>query len=196
MTRMVFRFLPFIFAGFFGVLPFGAAQAQPGGPNSVEPILASAIPDADGIRRLAVLRALDKITGRAIDIPAPVGVPVQFGTLYITVRYCYTVPPEEPPETSAFLQIDELSFGAPADAEPTRIFSGWMFASSPALNALEHPVYDVWAITCRTDEPEPDPEPGSEFGPGPLLPVIEDVPAASGAVEVADDAAAPPVSVP
>jgi hypothetical protein len=114
----------------------------------------NATPDEDGIRRMAILRALDKVTGRAIDLNAPAGVPVDFGTLTITVRHCYTVPPEEPPETSAFLQIDEREGGV---GEPMRIFSGWMFASSPALNALEHGVYDVWVITCRTDAPPPEP---------------------------------------
>ena len=101
---------------------------------------------------MVVLRGLDKVTGRAIDINAPAGVPVKFGTLIMTARYCYTVPPEEPPETTAFLQIDEnAKKGEPAK----RLFSGWMFASTPALNALEHSVYDVWVITCKTDEPAP-----------------------------------------
>jgi hypothetical protein len=112
------------------------------------PTLADATPDAHGIRRMVVLRGLDKVTGRAIDVNAPSGVPVRFGSLVITARYCYTVPPEEPPETTAFLQIDDTKAGKPAK----RMFSGWMFASTPALNALEHPVYDVWVITCKTDE--------------------------------------------
>jgi hypothetical protein len=98
---------------------------------------------------MAVLRALDKITGRTTDIDAPAGVPVRYGSLIITAQFCYTVPPEEPPETTAFLQIDESKPGQPV----TRLFSGWMFASTPALNALEHPTYDVWVITCKTEEP-------------------------------------------
>jgi len=96
-----------------------------------------------------VLRALDKITGRTTDINAPAGVPVRYGSLIITAQYCYTVPPEEPPETTAFLQIDESKPGQ----QVHRLFSGWMFASTPALNALEHPTYDVWVINCKTDEP-------------------------------------------
>ena len=131
----------------------GFAQAP---ANNVPPTvraltLADAMPDARGLRRMVVLRGLDKVTGRAIDINAPAGVPVKFGTLIMTARYCYTVPPEEPPETTAFLQIDEDKRGEPAK----RLFSGWMFASTPALNALEHSVYDVWVITCKTDEPAP-----------------------------------------
>ena len=127
------------------------AQAAPA-PTVLPPKavgLADAVPDAHGVKRMAVLRGLDKLTGRAIDVNAPVGVPVRFGTLTLTVRYCYTVPPEEPPETTAFLQIDENIQGQP----PKRMFSGWMFASTPALNGLEHPVYDVWVINCKTDTP-------------------------------------------
>jgi hypothetical protein len=129
----------------------GAAAAAPA-PTPLPPkpaTIADAKPDAHGIKRMAVLRGLDKITGRAIDINAPAGVPVRFGSLTLNVRYCYTVPPEEPPETTVFVQIDDN----PPSAPPKRMFSGWMFASTPALNALEHPTYDVWVITCKTDEP-------------------------------------------
>jgi hypothetical protein len=130
-----------------------AAFAAPAPAPTVLPprpvFLADALPDSHGVKRMAVLRALDKVTGRATEINAPAGVPVRFGTLTLTMRTCYTVPPEEPPETSAFLQIDEVLPGA----APKRMFSGWMFASTPALNALEHPTYDVWVITCKTDDP-------------------------------------------
>ena len=128
----------------------GAAHAQ--APHVIPPrapAIADAKPDAQGVKHMAVFRGLDKITGRARDIDAPVGVPVKFGTLTLTVQYCHTVPPEEPPETTAFVQIDENVPGA----KPKRMFSGWMFASSPALNGLEHPTYDVWVVTCKTDEP-------------------------------------------
>ncbi len=117
---------------------------------------------------MAVLRGLDKVTGRATDVFAPSGVPVRFGSLSITVRYCHTVPPEEPPETTAFLQVDDVD----PQNHATRIFSGWMFASTPALNAVEHPIYDVWVITCRTDAPEtaPEPEVPAELPPLPPTP--------------------------
>jgi len=134
---------------------FGQGVAQTPASNGAAPprvlTVADAAPDARGVKRMVVLRGLDKVTGRAIDINAPAGMPVNFGTLIMTARYCYTVPPEEPPETTAFLQIDETTRGGPAK----RLFSGWMFASTPALNALEHSVYDVWVITCKTDEPAP-----------------------------------------
>jgi hypothetical protein len=130
-----------------------AAQSDSSPPPLRKLTLDAAIPDAHGIKRLAVLRGLDKITGRATDIEAPAGVAVRYGSLLITVRYCYTRPPEEPPETTAFLQIDDVRPGQ----EPARVFSGWMFASTPALHALEHAVYDVWVITCRTNVPAPTP---------------------------------------
>lgn len=114
-----------------------------------EPKVTDAIPGKDGIKRLLVLRGLDKITGRPTNIYAPVGVPVKFATLEITARYCYSTPPSEPPETTAFLQIDDRR----TDQSTKREFSGWMLASSPSLNALENPLYDVWVISCMTNQP-------------------------------------------
>jgi hypothetical protein len=94
---------------------------------------------------VALLQGLDKTTARISKFLAPVGTPVRFGTLAILVRDCEKRPPEETPESAAFLEIDELR---PGEAK-TRLFSGWMFASSPALSALEHPVYDVNLLECR-----------------------------------------------
>lgn len=91
-------------------------------------------------------RALDKITARITDLELPEDQPLELGSLIITARYCYSRPPEEAPETYAFLEID----GHPEGARE-RLFTGWMIASSPALNALEHPVYDVWITGCRVD---------------------------------------------
>jgi hypothetical protein len=94
---------------------------------------------------VAVLQGLDKITARISRFEAPIDQPVRFGTLTIVVRDCKKRPPEEPPESAAFLQIDEQR---PGDPERRRIFSGWMFASSPALSAIEHPVYDIVVLDC------------------------------------------------
>src|ERR1700757_5251350 len=94
---------------------------------------------------VARLEGLDKITARVSKFDAPVDERVQFGTLPIRVRDCEKNPPEESPESAAFLEIDELR---PGEAR-MRVFSGWMFASSPALSALEHPVYDVNLLDCR-----------------------------------------------
>jgi hypothetical protein len=112
--------------------------------------LADAAPDENGIRRAAVFRGLDKVTARVSDFLAPVGVPVRFGALEVTARTCNKRPPEETPEVSVFVEIDDISYSG----EARRLFSGWMFASSPALNPVEHAVYDVWVIDCRTDAPE------------------------------------------
>ncbi|WP_425450444.1 DUF2155 domain-containing protein [Virgifigura deserti] len=95
--------------------------------------------------QIAVLQALDKITARVSTIEAPINSTVQFGTLQITARHCDKRPPEETPESAAFLEIVEVK----PDEEPTERFTGWMFASSPALSALEHPVYDLWVIDCK-----------------------------------------------
>lgn len=95
--------------------------------------------------KVAVLQGLDKVTARISTIEAPIGEEVTFGTLVITARTCRNRPPEEPPETTAFLEVIDDKPGEP----PRLVFSGWMFASSPALSALEHAVYDVWVIDCR-----------------------------------------------
>lgn len=111
--------------------------------------LSDAVPGKDGVKRALVLRGLDKITGRPTNIFAPIGVPVDFATLTITARYCYSTPPSEPPETTAFIEITDHR----PDQPQKRAFSGWMHASSPSLNGLQHPLYDVWVISCKTNQP-------------------------------------------
>jgi hypothetical protein len=95
---------------------------------------------------VAVLRALDKITARVEQIDVPIDHPLNFGTLIVTVRTCRVTPPEATPEAAAFLEISELKPGQ----KDTPVFRGWMFASSPALSAMEHPVYDIWVTGCKT----------------------------------------------
>lgn len=92
----------------------------------------------------AILQGLDKVTGRVSTIEAPVGETVRFGALEIIARTCDKRPPEETPESAAFVDIWEVRPGEPAIS----LFRGWMFASSPALSAMEHPVYDVWVLDC------------------------------------------------
>jgi hypothetical protein len=92
----------------------------------------------------AVLQGLDKITARISTLEVPLDEPVRFGTLDIIVRACYRTPPTEPPESTAFLEIADNR----ANGDRLQAFSGWMFASSPALSAMEHPVYDVWVVDC------------------------------------------------
>lgn len=98
-------------------------------------------------RPAAVLQGLDKVTARISTVHAPVGKTVRFGTLDITVATCQEHPPTLAPESAAFLSIDNRL----PDEAAERVFSGWMFASSPGLNALEHPVYDVWVLSCSSD---------------------------------------------
>ncbi|WP_417789967.1 DUF2155 domain-containing protein [Terasakiella pusilla] len=93
---------------------------------------------------MVVLQGLDKVTARVSRLEAPVGEFIRFGTLEIVARTCDKRPPTETPESAAFLDITESKPGDP----PTEVFRGWMFASSPALNPMEHPVYDVWVLDC------------------------------------------------
>ena len=94
---------------------------------------------------VAVFHGLDKITGRIITFEAAINETVQFGTLQITPRVCYSRPPTEAPQTDAFAQVDEID----DKKEEKRIFSGWMFADSPGLHGVEHPIYDVWLTDCK-----------------------------------------------
>jgi hypothetical protein len=108
-------------------------------------------PPAPSGPAVLMLRGLDKITGRPTNIEAPIGKPVPFATLTITARFCYSTPASETPETAAFVQIQDKR----PDQSERRIFSGWMYASSPGLNAVEHPLYDVWVIGCRNSGAPP-----------------------------------------
>ena len=91
-----------------------------------------------------LLQGLDKITARVSTIEAPINKAVRFGSLEITVLACDKKPPEELPESAAYLVIRDIR----PDEGPVKLFRGWMFASSPALSALEHPVYDIWVLDC------------------------------------------------
>lgn len=123
--------------------------------------VADARPGKDGVKRMAILRGLDKITGQAVNIDAPVGVPVTYATLTIAAHYCYSTPPSETPQTTAFLTIVDRR----PDKPENRVFSGWMWASSPSLNAMQHPLYDVWVISCRTNQPGQEAPPVASTAP-------------------------------
>lgn len=101
---------------------------------------------------VAKLQGLDKVTARISTVDAPVGATVAFGPLVITARTCRKRPPEDEPESAAFLEIAEVT----TDDERVEVFSGWMFASSPALSAMDHGVYDVWVLDCVDPEAEPE----------------------------------------
>ncbi len=105
---------------------------------------------------IVVLRVLDKITARVEEFDLVVGKTTQFGALALTARTCRaTLPEESPPESAAYIEISEIIPGAQSKA----VFNGWMFASSPALSAMEHPVYDLWVTGCREQKSEPPKSP-------------------------------------
>ena len=93
----------------------------------------------------AVFSGLDKITGRIISFDVAINETVQFGALQVTPRACYTRPVTEAANTDAFIEADEITL----QGEIKRVFTGWMFAASPGLHAIEHPIYDVWLADCK-----------------------------------------------
>jgi hypothetical protein len=105
---------------------------------------------ADKIKHpTAVFAGLDKITGRIISFEVAIDETVQFGSLQITPRVCFSRPATEAPQTDVFAEVDEVA----SDKTYQRIFSGWMFADSPGLHGIEHPVYDIWLTDCKGDGP-------------------------------------------
>ena len=116
---------------------------QPGDEVMVEP------PAQKIANPTAVFSGLDKITGRIISFDVAINETVRFGALEVTPRVCYTRPPTEAPNTDGFIEVDELTL----QGELKRIFTGWMFAASPGLNAVEHPIYDVWLTDCKGGAP-------------------------------------------
>ena len=111
---------------------------------------AALVPEQMIERPSAKLQGLDKITARTSTFTIAVGETRQFGSLRVTLRACRENPPIEAPESAAFLEVVESQ----QDEEAQTVFSGWMFASSPALSAMEHPVYDVWVLGCEGDDEE------------------------------------------
>jgi hypothetical protein len=109
-------------------------------------VLGSGAAMADKIKNpMAVFAGLDKITGRIISFEVAVDETVQFGALQLTPRVCYTRPLTETPNTTGFVEVDEVAL----DNKYRRIFSGWMFAASPGLHGIEHAIYDVWLTDCK-----------------------------------------------
>jgi hypothetical protein len=110
---------------------------------------------------VAAFSGLDKITGRITNFDVYIDETVQFGALQITPRACYTRPPTETQRTSVFVEVDQVSL----KGSVTRIFTGWMFADSPALNAIDHAVYDIWLLDCKQSTDVPPPETTPADGP-------------------------------
>ena len=160
--------------------PRGSPQPANTGPQPGDEVV-SAPPVQKIPNQQAVFSGLDKITGRIINFEAALGETVQFGALQVVPRVCYTRPPTEAAATDAFIEVSEVTL----QGEVRRIFAGWMFAASPGLNAVEHPIYDVWLTDCKQPlvKVAEDPSPGPAVG--------ADQPAPQAAAP-AQPAAAPP----
>lgn len=126
-----------------------AASPAPAAPAPAAPAGSDRISNP-----VAEFAGIDKITGRIITFDVYIDETVQFGALQVTPRVCYSRPQTEEPRTDSFVEVDEITL----DRKIRRIFTGWMFAESPGLNAVEHAVYDVWLKECKqkSDVPAPD----------------------------------------
>src|SRR5581483_10240513 len=150
-----------------GAVPQAPASLQPGDEVVTEP------PAQQIVNKKATFSGLDKITGRIINFDEDIGETVQFGALRVKTDACYTRPATEAANTDAFVEVDEITL----QGEVKRIFSGWMFAASPGLHGVEHPIYDIWLTDCKvpdttvvsvqTDVPKPAPPPPAKKPPAP-----------------------------
>ncbi len=141
-----------LFAGIGGAIAI--ALTQPAAAQRIE-------------NQVAIFAALDKVTAKISRLEVPLNQTAKFGALKVTPRVCYTRAPTEPPKTTTFVEVDEMQL----DGKEKRIFTGWMFADSPGLNAVEHPVFDVWLTDCAQPravarrQPQPgQPQPGAAPG--------------------------------
>lgn len=148
-------------------VPQAPATLQPGDEVVSEP------PAQKIVNKKASFSGLDKITGRIINFDEDIGETVQFGALRVKTDACYTRPATEAANTDAFVEVDEITL----QGEVKRIFSGWMFAASPGLHGVEHPIYDIWLTDCKSpdvtvvtaqpDLPKPAPPPAQKRAPAP-----------------------------
>src|SRR6266403_2237221 len=146
-------------------VPQSPATLQPGDEVVSEP------PAQKIVNKKASFSGLDKITGRIINFDEDIGETVQFGALRVKTDACYTRPATEAANTDAFVEVDEITL----QGEVKRIFSGWMFAASPGLHGVEHPIYDIWLTDCKVpdttmvsaqpDAPKPAPPPAQKRAP-------------------------------
>src|SRR5579862_6372329 len=125
-----------------GIVPPPAATLQPGDEVVTEP------PAQKIVNKKASFSGLDKITGRIINFDEDIGETVQFGALRVKTDACYTRPATEAANTDAFVEVDEITL----QGEVKRIFSGWMYAASPGLHGVEHPIYDIWLTDCKAPD--------------------------------------------
>lgn len=126
---------------------------------------------------VAIFAALDKVTAKISRLEVPLNQTANFGSLQVTPRACYSRSPTEPPKTTGFVEVDETLL----EEKHKRIFTGWMFAESPGINAVEHPVFDVWLTDCTSPQrtvaaPKAAPQPGAGQAVGELPPADADTP--------------------
>ena len=124
--------------------PRGAVQPANTAPQPGDEVVTE-LPSQKIPNPTAVFSGLDKITGRIISFDVAINETVQFGALQVTPRVCYTRPPTEAPNTDSFVEVREITL----QGEVRRLFGGWMFAASPGLHGVEHPIYDVWLTDCK-----------------------------------------------
>src|ERR1700688_3102738 len=167
-------------------LPPGQRQpkAVPGSPATLQPgdEVVTEPPAQKIVNKKASFSGLDKITGRIINFDEDIGETVQFGALRVKTDACYTLPATEAANTDAFVEVDEITL----QGEVKRIFSGWMFAASPGLHGVEHPIYDIWLTDCKipdttivsvqTDAPKPPPPPAQKRPPAPPQQQVQQAP--------------------
>jgi hypothetical protein len=158
-------------------LPPGQRQPKnvPGAPATLQPgdEVVSEPPASKVTNKKASFSGLDKITGRIINFDEDIGETVQFGALRVKTDACYTRPSTEAANTDAFVEVDEITL----QGEVKRIFSGWMYAASPGLHGVEHPIYDIWLTDCKVpdqtivsaqpDPPKAPPPPPAQKRPSP-----------------------------
>jgi hypothetical protein len=150
----------------------GAPQPTNTGPQPGDTVI-TALPAEKIANPTAVFSGLDKITGRTIRFEVAINETVQFGALQVTPRVCYTRPPTETPNTDGFVEVDEITL----QGETKRIFGGWMFAASPGLHAVEHPIYDVSLVDCKKGAPNiAGAAPSSQAAAAPSQPPPEPAP--------------------
>ena len=164
-------------------VPQTPATLQPGDEVVSEP------PAQKIVNKKASFSGLDKITGRIINFDEDIGETVQFGALRVKTDACYTRPATEAANTDAFVEVDEITL----QGEVKRIFSGWMFAASPGLHGVEHPIYDIWLTDCKAPDAtivsaQPDPPkvpPPAQKRPPPPKQAHASVAAAAAAIPAA-----------
>jgi hypothetical protein len=146
----------------FAFLTIAVGQATPAAAQRIE-------------NSVAVFAALDKVTAKISKLEVPLNQTATFGALKVTPRVCYTRAPSDPPKTTTFVEVDEKLL----DGKERRIFTGWMFADSPGLNAVEHPVFDVWLTDCSQPRATAQRPPQTGSPPGVTQPGLTPEPSPS-----------------